>query len=146
MTIDNSSPTKGTNLPGQNAQTMFSHSASAWRVEGRCRRAENLLEQWRRMQLAAEHEWLELLADRIRRHPAYLHPAYASLPAQALLWGMDTKRGPIWDSADVRLMTKDGVELCTFDLDDSPKVTMALAALSELQPPLYEEDELHMLL
>ncbi|MFJ5951382.1 hypothetical protein [Streptomyces noursei] len=144
MITDNSSTHEGTNLPGQSAQTTFFPSASTWDAVLRRNRAEDLIQDWRRIKDAAENEWEQVLADRIRHHAAYLHPVYRSLPTQALLWGVDTKNGPVWDSTEVRLLTQDGTELCAFDLHDGPEVTMGLDALSALQPPLYAEDELYI--
>ncbi|MGW2421475.1 hypothetical protein ACWC0C_19875 [Streptomyces sp. NPDC001709] len=105
------------------------------------RTAEDLMKRWRQTRDSAEAAWEEILADNIRRHPAYLHPVYPAVPAIAQFWAVDGKRGPVWDNADVRLIAEDGTELCTFDLGDDPETTAALEALTELFPPKWAEDE-----
>lgn len=116
-----------------------------WHMARR-RTAEDLMEWWRQTRDSAEAAWEEILADKIRRHPAYLHPVYPMAPALARFWGADGKRGPVWDSTGVHLLAEDGTELCTFDLGDSPETTAALEALTELWPPRWEEDERDTLL
>ncbi|MDW6057980.1 hypothetical protein SAZ11_07745 [Streptomyces sp. FXJ1.4098] len=108
--------------------------------------AEDLVQRWRQTRDAAEAAWEEVLADKIRRHPAYLHPVYPMVPVLARFWAVDGKRGPFWDGTGVRLVAEDGSELCTFDLGDSPETTAALDALTELCPPRWEEDERDTLL
>ncbi|MFD8609406.1 hypothetical protein [Streptomyces sp. NPDC059631] len=106
----------------------------------RRRRAEGLVQCWRQTRDAAEAAWEEILADKIRRHPAYLHPVYPRVPVLARFWAVEGKRGPFWDGTGVRLVAGDDSELCTFDLGDSPETTAALDALTELWPPRWEED------
>ncbi|MDH2391592.1 hypothetical protein QCN29_22990 [Streptomyces sp. HNM0663] len=116
-----------------------------WHMARR-RTAEDLVQRWRQTRDAAEAAWEEVLADKIRRHPAYLHPVYPMVPFLVRVWAVDGKRGPFWDGTGVRLVAEDGSELCTFDLGDSPETTAALDALTELCPPRWEEDERDTLL
>lgn len=116
-----------------------------WHMARR-RMAEDLVKRFRQTRDDAEAAWERVLADKIRHHPAYLHPVYPMVPALARLWAVDGKRGPFWGNTDVRLMAEDGTELCTFDLGDSPETTAALDALTELCPPQWAEDERHTLL
>ncbi|MDX3020118.1 hypothetical protein [Streptomyces acidiscabies] len=118
----------------------------ALRHMARRRTAEDLVQRWRQTRDAAEAAWEEVLADKIRRHPVYLHPAYPMVPVLARFWAVDGKRGPFWDGMGVRLVAEDGSELCTFDLGDSTETTLALDTLTELCPPRWAEDERDTLL
>lgn len=138
--------TVGERLAAQGPALLGTKVHRALRRVARRRRAEHLAERWRQSRDAAETAWEKVLADQVRRHPAHLHPRYPMVPVLARLWAVDGKRGSFWDSTGVRLVAKDGTELCTFDLGDSPETTAALDALTELCPPRWPEDERDTLL